>query len=177
VEETVKLKASLNAEEHDLVINEIDGKLHVQVDDRHYEIEVHNSEEGSYLMFENRQVYECRVEPTQKSRERFDVSLRGSHHSVTVMDPRRLRTDENSDRHHHGETEIVAQMPGKVVRVLVEAGTHVEEGSGVVIVEAMKMQNEMKSPRTGVVVAVNVAPGDTVNAGEVLATIGEAETG
>jgi len=46
-----------------------------------------------------------------------------------------------------------------------------------VIVEAMKMQNELKSPRTGVVVTVNVVPGDTVNAGEVLATIGEAETG
>jgi biotin carboxyl carrier protein len=46
-----------------------------------------------------------------------------------------------------------------------------------VIVEAMKMQNEMKSPRMGVVVAVNVAPGDTVNAGEVLATIGEGRRG
>ena len=68
-------------------------------------------------------------------------------------------------------------MPGKVVRVLVEAGASVEKGTGVVIVEAMKMQNEMKSPRAGVVVAVNVTPGDTVNAGEVLATIGEAETG
>jgi biotin carboxyl carrier protein len=173
VEETVKLKASLNDQEHELVINEVDGKVRVQVDDRYYEIEVHNSEETSYLLFENRQVYECRVEPTHKSRERFEVNLKGSHHSVLIIDPRRLRTDEHSDRHHHGQTKIVAQMPGKVVRVLVEAGASVEKGTGLVIVEAMKMQNEMKSPRTGVVVAVNVAPGDTVNAGEVLATIGE----
>jgi biotin carboxyl carrier protein len=57
---------------------------------------------------------------------------------------------------------------------LVDSGAHVEKGAGIIIVEAMKMQNEMKSPRTGVVVAVNVTPGDTVNAGEILATIGEA---
>ena len=48
-----------------------------------------------------------------------------------------------------------------------------EKGAGIIVVEAMKMQNEMKSPREGVVVAVNVAPGDTVNAGEVLAVVGE----
>ena len=76
MEETVKLKASLNDQEHELVINEVEGKVRVQVDDRYYEIEVHNSEETSYLLFENRQVYECRVEPTQKSRERFEVNLK-----------------------------------------------------------------------------------------------------
>jgi len=101
------------------------------------------------------------------------VSLKGQRRSITIIDPRRLRTDENSDRHHHGLTEIAAQMPGKIVRVLVEQGSTVEKGTGVVVVEAMKMQNEMKSPRAGVVVSINVQPGDTVNAGEVLATVGE----
>jgi biotin carboxyl carrier protein len=62
-------------------------------------------------------------------------------------------------------------MPGKVVRVHMEAGASVEKGAGVVVVEAMKMQNEMKSPREGVVVSINVKPGDTVNAGDVLAVI------
>jgi biotin carboxyl carrier protein len=62
-------------------------------------------------------------------------------------------------------------MPGKVVRVHVEAGANVEKGAGVVVVEAMKMQNEMKSPRAGMVVSVNVRPGDTVNAGDVLAVL------
>ena len=62
-------------------------------------------------------------------------------------------------------------MPGKVVRVQLEAGASVEKGAGVVVVEAMKMQNEMKSPRAGVVVSINVKPGDTVNAGDVLAVV------
>ncbi|HYV12715.1 MAG TPA: biotin/lipoyl-containing protein, partial [Pyrinomonadaceae bacterium] len=78
---------------------------------------------------------------------------------------------QNSDRHHQGVAEIVAQMPGKVVRVQIEAGATVEKGAGIVVVEAMKMQNEMKSPRAGVVVSINVKPGDTVNAGDVLAVI------
>jgi biotin carboxyl carrier protein len=62
-------------------------------------------------------------------------------------------------------------MPGKVVRVQVEAGARVEKGVGVVVVEAMKMQNEMKAPRAGVVVSLKVKPGDTVNAGDVLAVL------
>jgi len=62
-------------------------------------------------------------------------------------------------------------MPGKVVRVQTETGATVEKGAGVVVVEAMKMQNEMKSPRDGVVVSIKVKPGDTVNAGDVLAVV------
>jgi biotin carboxyl carrier protein len=62
-------------------------------------------------------------------------------------------------------------MPGKVVRVMVEAGAEVAAGDGIVVVEAMKMQNEMKSPRAGKVLTVNVEVGTTVNGGDVLAVI------
>src|SRR5262249_55947890 len=90
---------------------------------------------------------------------------------IKIIDPKRLRSAQNSGGHHHGVAEIVAQMPGKVVRVHVELGTPVEKGAGVIVVEAMKMQNEMKAPRAGLVVSVNVKPGDTVNAGDVLAVL------
>jgi len=62
-------------------------------------------------------------------------------------------------------------MPGKVVRVLVETGQQVEVGQGVVVVEAMKMQNEMKAPKAGVIVSVNAEVGATVNAGDLLAVV------
>jgi biotin carboxyl carrier protein len=62
-------------------------------------------------------------------------------------------------------------MPGKVVRVLVAVGDAVEAGQGVVVVEAMKMQNELKAPRAGTVIAMAAGIGATVTAGEVLATI------
>jgi biotin carboxyl carrier protein len=62
-------------------------------------------------------------------------------------------------------------MPGKVVRVLVEVGSEVAAGDGIIVVEAMKMQNEMKSPKAGKVVALNIQTGVTVNGGDVLAVI------
>jgi biotin carboxyl carrier protein len=62
-------------------------------------------------------------------------------------------------------------MPGRVVRVLVEAGDEVEEGQGVVVIEAMKMQNELKSPKAGRVVRLGAAVGDTVGSGDVLVVV------
>ena len=171
----MKLKAQVDDRVLDLVLNHVGGRVQVEIQGRSYDLEVHTSDDSSYLFVNQTRVYECRVEPQHKSLERFEVTLKGKHHAIAIIDPRRLRTDENSDRHHHGPTEIAAQMPGKVVRVLVETGTQVDKGAGLVVVEAMKMQNEMKSPRAGVVVSVNVKPGDTVNAGEVLATIGEVD--
>ena len=170
----MKLKASFNDQEQDVVIDRNGDGYNVEVDGRRYTIQVRNPDASTYLILNSDKVYESRVERIQPgSRDHFMVNLRGKRRAITIIDPRRLRTDENSDRHHHGPTEIAAQMPGKVVRVLVEEGSAVEKGTGVLVVEAMKMQNEMKSPRAGVVVSIKVKPGDTVNAGEVLATVGE----
>ena len=66
---------------------------------------------------------------------------------------------------------FTAPMPGKVVRVLVAVGAVVEKGQGLIVVEAMKMQNEMKSPKDGVVIVVKTSEGATVSAGEILVVI------
>ena len=62
-------------------------------------------------------------------------------------------------------------MPGKIVRLLVTEKSEVEAGQGIVVVEAMKMQNEIKSPKKGVVQKILVAQGASVNAGDVLAIV------
>ena len=173
MEETVKLKVVSNAQDQNLSIDEVDGRLQVDLDGRKYEVQVRQSGDESYLLLNNNHVFDCRVTRQPRSHDRFEVNLKGHRYSIAIVDPRRLRSDENSDRQHDGVTEISSQMPGKVVRVLVDVGTKVEKGDGIVVVEAMKMQNEMKSPRAGVVVSVNVTSGATVNAGEVLATVGE----
>ena len=67
--------------------------------------------------------------------------------------------------------EVKAAMPGKVVRILVQAGEAVEAGQGLLILEAMKMQNELRSPRAGVVAAIRVREGNTVTSGQVLVTL------
>jgi biotin carboxyl carrier protein len=62
-------------------------------------------------------------------------------------------------------------MPGRVIRVLVESGQEIGAGQGLIVVEAMKMQNEMKSPRAGRVAEVRAAAGATVSAGDILVVI------
>jgi biotin carboxyl carrier protein len=150
----VKLKAIIGDKEHDLSLELDGGRVSAAIGARRYELEVRETEPGVYLFFVGDKVREVRVDGT-----------------VKIVDPKRLRSGQNSGGHHHGVAQIVAPMPGKVVRVHVEAGANVEKGAGVVVVEAMKMQNEMKSPRAGMVVSVNVRPGDTVNAGDVLAVL------
>jgi biotin carboxyl carrier protein len=85
-------------------------------------------------------------------------------------DPRSLR----SRRRHagtDGPAPVKASMPGRVVRVLVKKGDHVAARQGILVIEAMKMQNELKSPKDGRVAEIRVSPGDTVAAGDTLAII------
>jgi len=166
-----RLKARIGDREEDLILKVEDGRVSAEIGGRVYDLEVREPLPGSYLFFHGTDVHECLVNERAKSKDHFDVSFRGRNHVVTIVDPKRLRSGQNSDRHHHGVAEIRASMPGKVVRVQTEAGETVEKGAGVIVVEAMKMQNEMKSPRDGVIVSINVQAGDTVNAGDVLAVI------
>ncbi len=99
-----------------------------------------------------------------------EVSVNGRVIRVEIFDPRSMRGRRNATG-SEGRQTIVAPMPGRVIRVLIEAGQEVEEGQGLIVVEAMKMQNEMKSPKAGRVVEVKTAAGATVAAGDILAVI------
>ncbi len=164
----MKLKAIVDDREQELNVQVEGERVRAQIDGRVYDLELREPEPGCYLFLRDAAVHECRV---TRAHESFNVSLHEHNYAVTIVDPKRLRSGPDSDRHHHGLAEITAPMPGKVVRVQIETGATVEKGAGVIVVEAMKMQNEMKSPRAGVVVSINVKPGDTVNAGDVLAVV------
>ena len=169
MEEVVKLKAVIDEREVEIIVKVEGGRVSAEVDGRVYDLQFREPEPDNFLFYAGTEVHECRV--NAKTEDTFEVSIRGRSYAMRIEDPKRLRSGQNSDRHHHGVVEIRAPMPGKVVRVQVEAGAEVEKGAGVVVVEAMKMQNEMKAPRDGVVVSINAKPGDTVNAGDVLAVI------
>ncbi len=91
--------------------------------------------------------------------------------AVELRDPRSLRSRQKSAGDEKGPRKILAPMPGRVVRVLVAEGAEVEAGQGIVVVEAMKMQNEIKSPKKGTVTKVLATPGAAVNPGDVLAIV------
>jgi biotin carboxyl carrier protein len=95
----------------------------------------------------------------------------GTRYQTEVRDPRSLRSRKAREGGHDGPKKIIAPMPGKIVRVIAPAGTEVKAGQGVIVVEAMKMQNELKSPKDGRVQKIAAAEGAAVNAGDVLAVI------
>ena len=99
-----------------------------------------------------------------------EVSINGRVLHVDVFDPRELR-GRRSAADRSGPQAVTAPMPGRVIRVLVEPGQQVAAGEGLIVVEAMKMQNEMKTPRAGRVAAVKTVRGATVSAGDVLLVI------
>lgn len=88
-----------------------------------------------------------------------------------VVDPRSWSGRRHAGVEAEGRQQIVAPMPGKIVRVLVKAGDPVEAGQGLLVVEAMKMQNEIRSPKSGTIDRVLTEEGQAVNAGEVLCIV------
>ncbi len=167
----IKLQADMNGKQHDIKLVRSDKAVTADVDGRVYELEVGNPERGDYLIRHGNQVFACRLQASGKQGSILAVSLRGADYTIQIIDPKRSRSAQSTGEHDHGSAHIIASMPGKVVRLLVEVGSHVEVGAGIVVVEAMKMQNEMKAPKAGVVISLNATPGATVNAGDVLAEI------
>ena len=169
----MKLRAKLSGIEHEVALNLGGDTVAAEVDGRHYKVELRKLSRGEYLLISGTNVYKCSVEQKHDpaAGESFAIVLRGRNYAVTIIDPKRLRSGQSSAAHHTGAAEIVSPMPGKIVRVLVKAGASVAAGAGVIVVEAMKMQNEMKAPKAGVVVSINSAEGATVSAGDVLAVI------
>jgi len=102
-----------------------------------------------------------------------DVQLwvENEHFVVELLDPRSLRSRRAARDTGEGPQRIVAPRAGRVVRVMATVGTTVEAGQGVLVIEAMKMQNELKALKRGTVKQVMVSEGSAVNAGDVLAVV------
>ncbi|MHB1022549.1 MAG: acyl-CoA carboxylase biotin carboxyl carrier protein subunit [Acidobacteriaceae bacterium] len=119
------------------------------------------------LLIEGR-AYRCILDETA---EGPSVLLHGQRFPYTVEDPRSLRSRRSHGASGDGPKPIRAPMPGRVVRVLADVGDEVTQHQGIVVIEAMKMQNELKSPKAGKIARIHVSPGDTVQSGDVLAII------
>jgi len=122
---------------------------------------------GVYSILIGSRSYQVRVtfRPGASPREaRYVVSLGSREYEVEVGDPRAWRRRAGSGA-GEGPQEITAPMPGRVIKVLVEEGQQVSLGQGLVVIEAMKMQNELRAPRAGKVGRIYAAEGSGVEAG------------
>jgi biotin carboxyl carrier protein len=161
----MKLNAELNGEKHEIEIKREGATVFARVNERQYELEASEVERDVYLFKYNHQIFEIYVAPNGI------VNLGNHQLEISITDPKRLRGSGASQASADGIAEIKTAMPGKLVRVLTEVGAEIKQGEGVLVVEAMKMQNEMKSPKDGTVKEIRFAEGSTVNAGDVLAII------
>jgi biotin carboxyl carrier protein len=168
----MKLLAETNDVQYELNFTENGSQLTAEIDGRRYELETSQPEPNVYLFKLDNKIYRIFVSPNEKSTEdAFAVKVGSQQFEIKIVDPKRLRGTAAAGGQAAGASEIKTAMPGKVVRVLVEQGDEVKVGDGVIIVEAMKMQNEMKAPKDGIVKEIQFAEGTTVNAGDVLVVI------
>jgi len=154
--------------EHQVAVEGLgDGRWRVCIDGRDHVVDSRETSPGSFSLL----IEHAAAEVSVTSRgEEFQVVVGGRTHRLRLLDERAMRRRERSASADGGR-EVRAAMPGKVVAVLVEKGTAVERGQGILVLEAMKMENEIQAPRSGTVTDIRVQPGQAVEAGELLAQI------
>ncbi|MBN9616913.1 MAG: hypothetical protein BGO25_04890 [Acidobacteriales bacterium 59-55] len=142
----------------------LNGPMECVVDGRAISVDARMLEPGVLsLIVEGRQ-YRCILDGDA-------VLIGGRRFAFERNDPRSLQGRRGTGAGTAGPRPVKAPMPGRVVRLLVAAGDEVAEQQGIVVIEAMKMQNELRSPKAGKVVRVAVKAGDTVASGDVLAVV------
>jgi biotin carboxyl carrier protein len=158
---------TIDGKNYRLDLNRADGRWSCRLEGRDMEVDAILARPDVLSLRIGNIAYEVKSERVAND---LHVWVGNKRFAVEVRDPRSLRgrTRAGDDR---GPRKITAPMPGKVVRLLVREGDEVELGAGVAVVEAMKMQNEIKSPKRGTVQKILVSEGAAVNAGDVLAIV------
>ncbi len=165
----MKLVAEIGENKFEVEVARDGSNVIAKVDGREYILYASEPETGVVLLKHDNTVYEAMV--SSNTAGAYKVELKGRSHEIRIVDPKRLRGSESGSGHDPGHAEIRTAMPGKIVRILKRPGDAVEKGDGVIVVEAMKMQNEMRSPRDGSISEIRFVEGDTVAAGDILVVI------
>ena len=175
----MKYFLTINGREHTLELARGDsGALLCRLDAAPFEAEAAEIAPGVYSLLIGGKSFHVRITPSPEHRADsasgdstlYSLQVDGATYDVAVRDPRRWRRDRSGVL-RQGPQQITAPMPGKVVRILVAENQRVEAGQGMIVVEAMKMQNEIKARAPGLVAKVLVAEGQLVTAGEALLVI------
>ena len=165
----MKLDLNINGREDEIELTAGDPVYRFRLGETgEREANVESPQTGVYSVLVDGRSYDAYVEDLPGGT--IVVTIAGHRFEIEARDPRRW-SRKAAGRGGDARQSIVSPMPGKVVRVLVAVGDAVEAGQGIVVVEAMKMQNEMKAARAGTVLSIGAKEGATVMAGELLVTI------
>jgi biotin carboxyl carrier protein len=164
----MRYQAIVDGADHELEIEELSAETYrVKLGGHSYDVDLRKTHGSSFLALVGNRAFDFSV-----SAEGDDLLMISRHgvNRVTLVDKRR-RGQAGAGRVITGRVELKAMMPGRVVNVLVKAGDEVAADQGVLVVEAMKMENELKTPKAGKVLEIRVSVGQAVEKGEVLAVI------
>lgn len=161
--------ANLEGVDHELEIEEVGANLlRLQFDGKAFDLDVQRIGASSVSILIGERSFDFDV---GRQNDDLIVASRGIATRVTLSDALR-RSRVAADRAHAGgKVELKAMMPGRVINLLVKVGDEVAAQQGIVIVEAMKMENELKSPKAGKVIEIKVTAGQTVEKGALLVVI------
>jgi len=158
---------SIDGTNYRLELSQIEGRWTCRLDGRDIQVDAVLARPDVISLRLGNKAYEVKCERVGNDLHLWVGSVR---YEAEVRDPRSLRSRARAVD-DHGPRKLTAPMPGKVVRILLREGAEVEAGTGILVVEAMKMQNEVKSPKKGKIQKIVVSEGAAVNAGDVLGIV------
>jgi len=163
----MKIRAQVEDRVHEIEVDRQDGLYAVVIDGVRQVVDAQALEGEAYSLLLDGKSFDVSV-----AREAEDYHVRHGGFVTTVRFADPTRSAREAMDGAEGPQKVRSSMPGKVVRVLAAVGDQVERGQGLVVVEAMKMENEVPSPKSGEVVEVAVAPGQAVETGALLVVVG-----
>jgi acetyl/propionyl-CoA carboxylase alpha subunit len=158
---------AIDGKSYRLDLSQVEGRWSCRLDGREVEVDAVLARPNVLSLRIGNKAYEVKCERVGGD---VHIWVGSQRFAVDLRDPRSLRGRTRA-LDDHGPKKLTAPMPGKVVRILRTQGAEVEAGTGVLVVEAMKMQNEVKSPKKGTIQKILVSEGTAVNAGDVLAIV------
>jgi biotin carboxyl carrier protein len=162
--------ATIDGLEYDLAIDELPnaGSFEINLSGKKITADLRQAGSASFSVIINNRSFDLDV---IRQGDEFVIASRAGVTHLTLEDSRRRLMQSRGDREVSGKVQMRAMMPGRVLSVAVKVGDQVAAQQGVMVVEAMKMENELKSPKAGKVVEVKVTAGQTVEKGELLIVI------
>jgi len=165
----VKFEIHISGKTREVELERNGESWHISLDGQPVEADAVEIAPNTMSILLGGQSHEIRIMPLTDGTLKLQSGL--AEFTAEVIDPRAWRGRRHGILEAEGRQQVLAPMPGKVIRLLVKAGDRVEAGQGLLVVEAMKMQKEIRSPKSGTVVRLLAKEGQPVNAGEVLAWV------
>jgi biotin carboxyl carrier protein len=163
----VKLRGVIDGRQQEIDLEPTEGGYMVTVDGKTHEVDCANLEASFYSLIIEGKSYKISVR--ESGPDEYAVRHGGHLRTVHIVDP--MAAIAGAHLVQTGTITVKAVMPGRVVKVLVEEGDEVDEAQGLIVLEAMKMENEVGAPRRGKVQSLFVQPGQTLEAGDKIVVI------